>query len=75
MSVVPMELVHPLTQPQRMVTLLRSYYFQPYVVTEFSFNSKARGSIKLKSWFVNISFKGRSKITSCFKHPSLTAVL
>lgn len=49
--------------------LLLSYYFQPYLVTEFSFNSKAWGSTKLKSQAVNVSFKGRSKIKPIFKSP------
>lgn len=46
-----------------------SFYFQPYLVFEFSFNSKAWGSTKLQSWLVNVSFKGRSKIKPIFKSP------
>lgn len=46
-----------------------SHYFQPYLGTEFSFNSKAWGSTKLKSQVVNVSFKGRSKIKAIFKRP------
>lgn len=53
-------------------TLPLSYYFQSYLVTEFSFNSKAWESTKLKSWLVNVSFKGRSKIKPVFKSPPLS---
>lgn len=63
------EPTHPLS-PRRWLCLLLSYYFQPYLVTEFSFNTEARGSIRLKSWFVNASFKGTSKIESIFKSPT-----
>lgn len=70
-----MELAHPLTQSLRMAVLLLSYYFQPYLVTEFSFNSKAQGSIRLKTQFVNVSSKGRSKIKPIFKSPPPLPVL
>jgi len=58
-----------------MATLLLSYYFQPYLVTEFSFNSEAWGSIRLKSQFVNVSFKGRSKAKPILKSPPPRPVL
>lgn len=55
--------------------LLLSYYFQPYLVTEFSFNSEAQGSIRLKSRAVNVSFKGRRKIKPIFQSPPPRPVL
>lgn len=70
-----MESAHPLTQSQGTAVLLLSYYFQPYLVTEFSFNSKAQGSIRLKSRSVNVSFKGRSKVKPIYKSPPPLPVL
>lgn len=62
------EPTHPLS-PRGWLCLLLSYYFQPYLVTEFSFNKEAQRSIRLKSWFVNASFKGTSKTERIFKEP------
>lgn len=67
--------LHTHWQSQRRAVLPLSYYFQPYLVTEFSFNREARGSIRLKSQLVNVSFKGRSKIKPIFKSPPPLPVL
>lgn len=55
------EPTHPLS-PRGWLCLLLSYYFQPYLVTEFSFNKEAQGSIRLKSCLLMLLLKEQVKL-------------